>query len=116
MMAPWPTMRRGTECSVPIVPGFVSEIVVPWKSDGLERVVPRPPHHVVVRRPEPREVQGLRVLDIGDQELARAVGPHDVDRDSHVDVRRGHDEWLVVFDGVRRRSWPGTSTSASMSA
>ena len=32
MMAPWPGMRRGTECSVPIVPGLVSEIVVPWKS------------------------------------------------------------------------------------
>ena len=32
MMAPWPGIRRGTECSVPIVPGLVREIVVPWKS------------------------------------------------------------------------------------
>ncbi len=33
MIAPWPGMSLGTECSVPIVPGLVSEIVVPWKSE-----------------------------------------------------------------------------------
>ena len=32
MIAPWPFIRRGTEWLVPMVPGLVSEIVVPWKS------------------------------------------------------------------------------------
>ena len=32
MIAPWPCMRRGTEWTVPMVPGLVREIVVPWKS------------------------------------------------------------------------------------
>ena len=32
MIAPWPGIRRGTECMVPIVPGFVIETVVPAKS------------------------------------------------------------------------------------
>ena len=32
MIAPWVCMRRGTDAAVPIVPGFVSEIVVPSKS------------------------------------------------------------------------------------
>lgn len=32
MMVPCPGIRRGTECTVPIPPGLVSEIVVPWKS------------------------------------------------------------------------------------
>ena len=29
MMALWPAIRRGTECTVPMPPGLVSEIVVP---------------------------------------------------------------------------------------
>ena len=35
MIAPWPGIRRGTEAVVPSVPGFVSEIVVPSKSETL---------------------------------------------------------------------------------
>ena len=35
MIAPWPAISRGTEPNVPTVPGFVSEIVVPWKSAGI---------------------------------------------------------------------------------
>ncbi len=35
MMAPWPGISRGTDAVVPRVPGFVSEIVVPSKSDSL---------------------------------------------------------------------------------
>ncbi len=35
MMAPWPFMRRGTEWTVPMPPGLVSEIVVPWKSSTV---------------------------------------------------------------------------------
>ena len=32
MIAPWPGIKRGTEPSVPTVPGLVSEMVVPSKS------------------------------------------------------------------------------------
>ena len=32
MIAPWPFIRRGTEWLVPMVPGLVSVMVVPWKS------------------------------------------------------------------------------------
>ena len=32
MIAPWPDISRGTEWTVPIVPGLVKVIVVPWKS------------------------------------------------------------------------------------
>ena len=34
-IAPWPRIRRGTEWLVPIVPGLVSEMVVPWKSSTV---------------------------------------------------------------------------------
>jgi hypothetical protein len=29
MIVPWPTISRGCECTVPMPPGLVSEIVVP---------------------------------------------------------------------------------------
>ena len=35
MMAPWPLMSRGTECTVPMVPGLVSETVTPAKSSAV---------------------------------------------------------------------------------
>ncbi|SIH56233.1 Uncharacterised protein [Mycobacteroides abscessus subsp. abscessus] len=35
MIAPCPFVSRGTECTVPMPPGLVSEIVVPWKSVGV---------------------------------------------------------------------------------
>ena len=34
-MRPWPGMRRGTERSVPIVPGLVRLTVTPAKSSGV---------------------------------------------------------------------------------
>ncbi len=34
MMAPWPGIRRGTDCTVPSVPGLVSDTVAPAKSSG----------------------------------------------------------------------------------
>src|SRR5665213_4567279 len=35
MMQPWPAINRGTEWTVPIVPGLVWLIVVPWKSSTV---------------------------------------------------------------------------------
>jgi hypothetical protein len=34
MIVPWPVISRGTECTVPIVPGLVRLIVVPAKSSA----------------------------------------------------------------------------------
>ena len=34
-MNPCPGIRRGTECTVPIIPGFVMVPVVPAKSSGF---------------------------------------------------------------------------------
>ena len=33
-MAPWPAIKRGTDCTVPSVPGFVSDTVAPTKSSA----------------------------------------------------------------------------------
>jgi hypothetical protein len=35
MMVPWPAISRGTECTVPMVPGLVRVIVVPTKSSAV---------------------------------------------------------------------------------
>ena len=39
MIEPWPFMRRGTDATVPNVPGFVSCIVPPAKSSGKSRLL-----------------------------------------------------------------------------
>ncbi len=35
MIVPWPAISRGTECTVPMVPGLVRLIVVPAKSSAV---------------------------------------------------------------------------------
>jgi hypothetical protein len=37
MIADWPLIRRGTDCTVPIMPGFVIVTVVPVMSSGDRR-------------------------------------------------------------------------------
>ena len=88
MMAPWPRISRGTEWLVPIVPGLVSEMVVPWKSSTVSFAVARLAHDHLVRRPEGREVHRLGGLDAGHQQLSGAVGLGQVDRQAQVDVSR----------------------------
>ncbi len=39
MIAPWPGMSRGTERSVPMVPGFVRVTVTPAKSSTVSLLV-----------------------------------------------------------------------------
>ena len=63
MIAPWPFISRGTEWLVPIVPGLVRLIVVPWKSVTCELAVARLADEVLVGGPEVREVHRLRGLD-----------------------------------------------------
>ena len=60
MMAPWPGISRGTEPSVPTVPGLVSEMVVPSKSWHRQLVVARARNDVVEGADELREVQRRR--------------------------------------------------------
>ncbi len=35
MIVPWPPISRGTEATVPIPPGLVSVMLVPWKSSAV---------------------------------------------------------------------------------
>ena len=100
MMQPWPFMRRGTECTVPMPPGLVSEIVVPWKSAAVS-LLPR----ARVTRSSYAARYSLKVsvsarLMLGHHERAGAVGLGQVDRDAEVDVRRGDDRRLAVDLGV----------------
>ena len=60
MIAPWPFISRGTEWLVPIVPGLVRLIVVPWKSDDLELAVAGLADDVLVGRPELRRSPSSR--------------------------------------------------------
>ena len=37
MIVPWPGMSRGTEATVPMPPGLVSERLAPWRSSAVSR-------------------------------------------------------------------------------
>ena len=54
-------MRRGTECIVPIVPGFVIDTVVPAKSSGVSLFGARAADQVFVRGVERGEVERVGV-------------------------------------------------------
>ena len=96
MIAPWPFISRGTEWLVPIVPGLVRLIVVPWKSRDRELVVAGLADQLLVRRPEVREVHRLGGLDRGHQQLPGAVGLGQVDGQAEVDVGRRDQVGLAV--------------------
>ena len=49
MMAPWPGISRGTEPTVPTVPGLVSEMVVPSKSCTVSLLLARARDDIVER-------------------------------------------------------------------
>ena len=96
MMAPWPFIRRGTECTVPMLPGLVSEMVTPDEVLGGELAVTRAPDDVLVGAVELREVHRLGVLDRGDDERAAAVLAGQVDGQTEVGVRGGDRVRLAV--------------------
>ena len=88
MIAPWPCIRRGTEWTVPMVPGLVRVIVVPWKSSTVS-LLPRALRTIVlVGGPEVGEVHRLGGLDARHEQLAGAVGLGHVDGQAEVDVGR----------------------------
>ena len=62
-MTPWPGMSRGTDCTVPIVPGLVSVTVVPAKSSGAELVGADLADQLLVGAQKPREVERVGVAD-----------------------------------------------------
>ncbi len=99
MIAPWPFISRGTEWLVPIVPGLVSEIVVPWKSSTVSLLsrVRRTMSSYAVQNAAKSIALGR--LDAGHEELTGAVGLLDVDRQAEVDVGR-RDQVGLAVDGV----------------
>ena len=98
MIAPCPFISRGTEWLVPIVPGLVRLIEVPWKSVTCELAVARLADEVLVGGPEVREVHRLRGLDARHEQLAGAVGLGQVDGQAEVDVGRRDQVGLAVDD------------------
>ena len=86
-------MRRGAEAVVPTVPGLVSETVVPMKSSGRDRALARRGATSSSKAfRNGREVELPRVLDVGDEQRARAVLLLHVHRDAQAD--------LVALDAV----------------
>src|SRR5207302_11420485 len=68
---------------------------------GSELVAAGAPDDVLVRRPEPGEVERLRGTDVRYDELAGAVVLVQVDREAEVDVLVVHDGRLAVDLGER---------------
>ncbi len=73
------------EAMVPTVPGLVSEMVVPWKSATASLLV----RALATRSSKAArycgEGHGAGVLDVGDDQAARAVLAGDIDRETEVD-------------------------------
>ena len=60
-ITPWPGISRGTDCTVPIVPGLVSVTVAPGKSSTVSLLVRDLADEVLVRGEEPGEVERVGV-------------------------------------------------------
>ena len=60
MIAPWPAISRGTECTVPSVPGLVSEMRHAGEVLGGQLAVARAPHDVLVGGDELAEAPSSR--------------------------------------------------------
>ena len=100
-MQPCPGMSRGTECSVPMVPGLCQADRGALEVRDGELAATGLANQVLVRRPELAEVHLVGALDVRHQELPRAVLRLQVDRQAEVDVVRRGEDWLAVFLGVR---------------
>ena len=61
MIAPWPGMSRGTDWTVPRVPGLVRVTVAPAKSSGVDLLGVDLAHQVLVGEHEGPEVEGVGV-------------------------------------------------------
>ena len=95
-MTPWPGISRGTDWTVPMVPGLVSVMVAPWKSSTASLLVLDLADEVLVGGEEAGEVERVGVAEHRHDQRAAAVGLLDVDGEAHVDVRVADDARLAV--------------------
>ena len=84
MIAPWPVISLGTEWTVPMVPGLVSEIVTPEKSSAVSLPSRARRTMSLIGRDEFGELHGLAALDGGDYQGALAVFTGQVDRQAQI--------------------------------
>ena len=85
-MTPWPGMSRGTDCTVPMVPGLVSVTLAPYEVVDRQLVRLDLADDLLVRREEAGEVERVGVAQHRHDERAAAVGLLHVDGEAHVDV------------------------------
>ena len=114
MIAPWPGISRGTDAVVPRVPGFVSEIVVPSKSDSLILPVRARVTTSSAAAAKLGERHRPDAPDVRHEERAGAVRLRDVHGETEADLVPAHARRLaaraverVVHAGVRRRGRAG---------
>ena len=62
-MTPWPGISRGTDCTVPIVPGLVSVTVAPAKSSAVSLLALDLADELLVGGREAGEVERVGVAD-----------------------------------------------------
>ncbi len=101
MIAPWPTIRRGTDATVPMPPGLVSVNVAPVCSSTDELVVARLGDELFVGGAERREVEAGRVLEHRHDQEARTVFLLRVD--GQAEVNAGFDLLRLALDAAERR-------------
>ena len=73
---------------MPSVPGLVRLMVTPEKSATVSDPSARAADDVLVGRDEPGEVEGVGLLQRGDDQVARPAPARQVDGEAEVDVRR----------------------------
>ena len=118
-ITPWPGMSRGTDWTVPMVPGLVRVTVAPAKSSGGELVGADLADQVLVGAPEAPEVERVGVADHRHEQGAGAVGLLHVDGEAEADVLVADDARLAVrvldeggvHDRASRRRWPARPRS-----
>ena len=95
-------MSRGTECTVPIMPGLVIVHVVPAKSSG--EILPPRTFAISASYACQKlgEVERVGLLHARHEQRVRAVAPLHVDREPEVHVLVAHDDRLAVLVGERR--------------
>ena len=85
-MTPCPGISRGTDCTVPIVPGLVRVIVVPGKSSTVSLFVRALRMRSSYAATNRRSRCLSACLMFGTTQRAAAVGLRDVDGEAEVDV------------------------------
>ena len=85
-MTPWPGIRRGTDWTVPMVPGLVRRDRGAGEVVGRDLVGADLADQVLVRRQKPRKSRVSASLMHGTSRVRDAVGLLDVDGEAEADV------------------------------